>query len=72
MKTLELNQMETVQAGDMQGCLEAGASGAAIVISAAEITVAVATASGPVGWAALALGLSIYALVSSVSDGDPC
>jgi hypothetical protein len=72
MKTLEFNQMENLQGGDMQGCLEAGVSGAAIVISAAEIAVAVSVASGPVGWAVLALGLSVYAFVSSVSDGDPC
>ncbi|WP_336128011.1 hypothetical protein [Mesoflavibacter sp. CH_XMU1422-2] len=70
MKTLELNQMEQIEGGGALTCATFGASGAAIVIGAAEVL----AFTGPIGWGVAALGLSIFAFGAALYEygDDPC
>lgn len=68
MKTLDLNQMEQFKAGDVPGCIGGVASGVGVVLDGAALIVGVA--SGPLGWAVLAIG--VVGLVAAGWNGDPC
>ncbi len=70
MKSLELNQMENLQGGTVWGCIGATAGGSGVVIGVATAL----TATGPLGWAVIGIGLGVISLAASLaeSDGDPC
>jgi len=69
MKSLELNQMEQFKAGqDVAACIGGVASGVGVVLDGAALIVGVA--SGPLGWAVLAIG--VVGLVAAGWNGDPC